>query len=269
MSAPKSHPLILHPPYPGMHKNTDDMYTFLDALFQRTGGSVSATVNLKGLEASVPELNTLVGIDTRNTVQKQLDLKAQKSELGTIATQNKDAVDITGGTIAGTSISGSDIKVQAGTASNFLNIGGILQSDNSTVGNGAGVETTLISYSMLANTLAAAKSFIEIEAFGTFAANANNKELKLKLGTTTLYASGSIAANSGSWSIKAKIIRNSASSQKSIVSIISDNSLVLDDAKYIAVTEDLTTDLAIFCTGNGVGANDVVQEGLIIKWFKL
>lgn len=271
MAAPTRHEEIIQPPYPGMHTNASDIYKYNYAMWQRSGGLTSGTPNLQGLKASVSELNTLIGIDTRgsNTVQKQLDLKANTADLGTIASQDADSVAITGGSIQGVTITDSSITIEAGTSLNFINLGGTLESNVTAVGNSAGVETTLISYTMTANTLAANYSYLEVIAFGDIAANANNKEIKLKIGTTTLLATGSIAANSGSWEITAKIIRENATSEQCIAKIISSNTLVLDDATYTNATEDLTTDLDIFCTGNGVAANDIVQRGLIVKWFKL
>lgn len=271
MTAPEHHNELIQPPYPGMHTDEKDMYKYNYGMWQRSGGFTSATPNLKGLEASVAELNTLVGINTRSdsTVQKQLNQKANIADLGTMSSQDADNVGITGGSIEGVNITDSDITIRAGSTTNFINLGGTLQSDVVAVGNNAGVETTLISYTVLSNTLSAANMYLEITAFGDIAANANNKEIKLKLGSTTLLATGSIAANSGSWEITARIIRENATSEQCSSKMISSNALVIDSATYTNATEDLTTDLAIFCTGNGVGANDIVQRGLIVKWYKL
>lgn len=268
MSAPDRHQVILHPPHPNMTSEERDF--FLKTIYERSGGLTANTVDLKGLEASVAELNTLVGIDTRNnnTVQKQLNLKANAVDLGTIASQDANNVAITGGSITDTSILSSDIKVEAGNTSNYINIGGSLDVNITTAGNSAGVETTLISYTMPVETLSQNKMYLEVTAFGTIAANANNKEIKLKIGSTTLLTTGSIAANSGSWEIKSRIIRENQNGQKCTTSIISSNALIIDSSAYINASEDLSTQLDIFCTGNGVAANDVVQEGLIIKWYK-
>lgn len=269
MAAPARHEEIIQPPYPGMHINASDMYKYNYAMWSRSGGLTSGTPNLQGLEASVAELNTLIGIDTRGSVQKQLDLKANKVDLGTIASQDADSVAITGGSITGVTISDSDITIEAGTTSNFINLGGTLESNVTAVGNSAGAETTLISYTLGANTLAENLSYLEVTAFGDIAANANNKEIKLKIGTTTLLATGSVAANAGSWEITARIIRENSASEQCTAKIVSSNALITNSATYTNAVEDLTTDLDIFCTGNGIAANDIVQRGLIIKWFKL
>lgn len=268
MSAPERHPLIIAPPHPNMDK--EDLHEHRYLMWERSGGLESNSPDLKGLTASVAELNTLVGIDTRNnnTVQKQLNLKANAADLGTMSVQNADNVNITGGSITGTSIQSSSIQIQAGLTVNYLNMGGTLDTDMVAVGNTAGVETDLITYTILLNTLSQSNMYIEITAFGTIAANANLKEIKLVLGSTTLLATGSIAANSGSWRIMSKIVRVSQTSEKCISSIVSDNALVINGSNYVAASEDLGTNLIIKCTGNGVGASDIVQEGLIIEWHK-
>ena len=241
---------------------------FDKTIYERTGGLESAIVDLKGLQASVSELNTLLGVDTRTTVQKQLNLKANKADLGTISSQDADSVAITGGNISNTGMQSSDITIRAGETTAFLEMGGSLDVNNNAVGNSAGAETDLLLFSIPAKTMTIVGSYLEITAFGTVAANANNKEIKLVLGTTTLLTTGSVAANSGSWQISAKIIYVTATSEKTSASIISDNSLIVNKAIYTASAENWETNLIIKCTGNGAGANDVVQEGLIIKWNK-
>jgi len=269
MSAPEQHPVVLHPPHPNMTPEERDFFD--KTIYDRTGGAVSSNPDMKGLKASVAELNTLVGIITSSgsTVQKQLNDKANTADLGTISVQDADDVEITGGSIEDTTIKSSTIQIKAGTTSNFLNIGGTLQVDTTTAGNAAGVETDLITYMIAANTLSQTGNYLEVTAFGTIAANANLKEIKLILGSTTLLATGSIGANSGSWQIKAKIIRASAVSEKCITNVLSDNVLVVDEAKYVLAAENLTANLVIKCTGNGVAINDIVQEGLTIEWHKL
>jgi hypothetical protein len=249
---------------------SQDFYTFVDGIYNRTGGYTPAVVDLRGLNASVKELNTLVGINTtgKSTVQKQLNAKANSADLGTMSAQNSNNVSITGGSLNGVSITDSNITTKVGTSSDNVTAGGTLKVDLTDSPNSAGVETNLTSYTILANSLSADLMYLEAEAFGIFAANANNKRVKLKFGTTTLLDTGSIAANAGSWSIKARIIRSGASAQKCIATIVSDNALAIDSATYTLGAEDLTTNLALFCTGEGVAGSDVIQRGLIIKWYK-
>lgn len=267
MSAPFRHPIVLAPPHPKMTREEKDFHT--KTIWERTGGKESAIYNLRGLQASVTELNTLVGIATTETVQQQLNRKANSADLGTIASQDANNVLITGGNISDTDVQSSNIKIEAGLTASYLNVGGTLQVDTTSVGNTAGVETNLITYNIPAKTLSQNKTYLEVTAFGTIAANANLKEIKLILGTTTLLTTGSLGTNGGSWQITAKIIRIGASAEKCISAMLSSSTLIVNETSYVAAAEDLETALTVKCTGNGVAASDVVQEGLIIKWNKL
>lgn len=271
MTAPDNSQNLLQPPQPGMHTDVTQMYKFSYELWVRSGGLTSGTPNLSEMKTSVTELNSLVGINHENSVQEHLDLKANSEDLGTIVTQDADNVTITGGSITDVSItdgsiSGADILIPV--SSQTIPIGGKLVFDTTSVGNVGAGEDTLITYAMAADTLDQDGSFLDISTWGTFAANANNKRIKLKLGTTTLLDTTAVAANSGSWSLSAKIIRTGSATQKVIASIISDNALVLDSATFTSGTEDLTTDLNLFCTGEATSNDDIIQEGLIINWYK-
>lgn len=262
---------ILEPPRFEHYANQDGgeiLYKFSYELWKRSGGYKPAITNLRGLTASVAELNTLDGIHTDDTVQQQIDLKANSADLGTMADQDKDSVDISGGIITGTTLSGNDITILAGGSSVDIELGGTLVSDIVAAQNIGAGEDTLMTYTVAGNSLNATGDYLEIEAWGTVAANANNKTIKLKFGTTTLLTTGAVAANSGSWWISARIARRTDSLQTIITKIISDNTLIIDSATYTAGAEDTTGDLAVFCTGEGTADGDIIQNGLIVKWFK-
>ena len=255
--------VLLQPPTPEMFNDAKDFYKFLYELWQRSGGYNSNALGISGLKVSVNELNTLIGIDTHDTVQEQLNEKLEADDIGSMALQDSNNVAITGG-----SISNTDITVSVGDSATDIYLGGTLNVNNTIVGNIGAGEDTLISYSMDANSLAANGDHIEISAWGVVAANANNKTIKLKLGTTTVLTTGAVAANAGSWSIEAKVIRTGASTQQVIAKIISDNALIVDSATYTAATESMIATLVISCTGEGTSDDDIVQRGLLIKWFK-
>jgi hypothetical protein len=266
MSAPTQQQTILQPPHPGMHQDIDVAFKFNYELWERSGGYTPAITNLKGLQASVAELNTLVGINTEDTVQDQLNLKANTVDLGSIASQDADSVAITGGTLETTFISKSNITIEAGGID--LPIGATLHSDTTPVGNIGIGEDTLITYSMNANTLVFNGNYLEILAWGITAPNANNKRIKLKIGSTILLDTGLIAANAASWFINTRLIRTAASVEQSIASILSNSSLIIDSATYTEVTENTAAILDIFCTGEAINDDDIVQKGLLIKWYK-
>lgn len=259
-----------------------DFYKHAYIMWTRTGAYDSTTFNLFELKVTAQELNTLIGIITTKTVQAQLNEKANISSLGTMAYQNSNNVSITGGAIdttilnivtinnsnyVGGSISSADIYPKQGSSLQLMEIGGVATTDMVAIGNVGAVETDLITYTFLANSLDSGNAFIEIEAFGTFASNANNKQVKLYFGSSVLIDTGSVAANAGSWIIHARVIRINSNAQKSITTIISDNSLIINKSSYVTPAEDLTTNIIIKCTGQGTANDDIIQEGLIVKMF--
>lgn len=149
----------------------------------------------------------------------------------------------------------------------LFSLGGNLSINTTEVGNvGTGIDN-LITYNLSANTLNKTGDCLEIKASGTFAANANNKRVRLLLGSTLLFDTGVIAANNSHWSINAQIIRKGATSQDIIACFNGNNSLVTNTATYTSGTEDLTTLLTIKCTGEATNNNDVLQKNLIIRFF--
>jgi hypothetical protein len=249
-----------------------DFYKHSYFIWDRTGGYNSSTIDAADISVSAAEINTLSGITTAVTVQVQLDSKASVSSLGTMAYQDSNSVGITGGSIENVFITQSDIQqsdifIKQGDSSQQMSAGGVADVDTTAVGNVGAGEDDLISYTMPSDSLNTNGSFIEIESFGTFAGNANNKRVRLYFGSTVIYDTTSVAANSGSWTIKSRVIRTGSSSQKAISTIISDNALIVNGSSYTTPAESLTGNVIIRCTGEAVANDDVVQEGLVIKLF--
>jgi hypothetical protein len=272
MSAPNRHPELIQPPYPGMHMNHDDSYKYNYGIWKRTGGYKSSVYNLTGLEASVPELNTLVGINQGDGVQDQLNGKVSSADLGTIAIQDADDVAITGGSISNVGLSGSSIDtslitIEAGEHNSSLPIGGTLDSQVVSVSSSIGT-APLMSFTLFESTLVSTKDYIEISGFGTLAANGNNKQIKLILGLTTIFDTGLVAANTGDWWIEAKIIRLTATSQHCITKIVTGNAAIQNKTTYVLSTENIDANQTLFFEATSVAAADIVQDGFIIKWFK-
>jgi hypothetical protein len=151
----------------------------------------------------------------------------------------------------------------------LYSLGGQLYSNMTAVGNVAGGEDDLITYTLPKNTLHNKADVLEITAFGITAANGNNKTIKLILGTTTLFSTGVLAFNNKPWCIRAEITRTDAATQVSIATFNGDFALLTNTATYIAGTEDFTTNLIIKCTGTSGSSttDDVIQKGLTVKLF--
>jgi hypothetical protein len=143
-----------------------------------------------------------------------------------------------------------------------LMLGGNIFVSGTPVSNVNGGATDLISYNFPANKFININDFIEIKAWGTFANNANNKEVKLYFGTQVIADTGSIAANNTSWSFNAKIIRTGDTSQVIMTDGFFNGSSF--STKTVG-TQNSNSQITIKCTGTGVATNDVTQNALVVK----
>lgn len=262
--------LITPAPQPGMWLNPllqQDTYKFLYELWQRSGGLTASTSNLTGLTASVDELNTLDGVNTNETVQQQLNARELTANLKSMAFEDSSNVSITGGNISSVTASGIKASVVVGTSVANAIVGGTIHIDTAPISNSGGTPTQLMHYLLLANSLSAINSFIEINAFGSFAANVNNKQLQLLFDSTILIDSGNVPINGTSWQIQSTVIGINLSSQIAITNIIADGTLILTASTLVNMSKDLTANLLIECVATGVSSGDIVQNGMIIKYY--
>lgn len=143
-------------------------------------------------------------------------------------------------------------------------IGGIISINTDPTFNVSSGETILMNYIVAANMLINNKDTIDIKAWGVFAANANNKTVKLVFGSQTILTTGAVAANDGSWQIEATIVRKLIASQEIISSVISSNTSIIQSTTRTAGTQNLNTNNTIKITGQGSATNDITQYGLKI-----
>ncbi len=150
-----------------------------------------------------------------------------------------------------------------------LKLSGVLNVNTTPASNTGSAETDLITYSLAADTMINDQDIVEIEAWGKFAANANNKTVTLKFGGQTIYTTAANAANDGTWNVSARIIRTAAATQEIVANMLSNNTDLQNDAQYPAFrtagTQDLSTNLTIKCTGTGSLTSDITQYALIVR----
>lgn len=151
-----------------------------------------------------------------------------------------------------------------GYTQNFVDTVPYIQSLYTPVGNVGITETTLFSGTISTFYMPSDGGQILMQAFGTFASNANTKELKVYINNTVIYDSGAIAANGGSWNIQATIIRSGDAAQQNMVVIISSNALLGSSAVYSATTVDFTQNATFSVTYIGQANNDILGQGMIL-----
>lgn len=260
---------VIEPPQAEM--TIDQMQRWLFDIWNRTGGFESVVIDLTGLQATVAELNTLVGINTSTTVQDQLNLKLNIADVGTMAYQQANNVSITGGSLSDVGITNSevfgDIRRTIGISDEVKIPGASLYTNSSEAENVGSGETDLMEYELFANALGVNGDYLDVEIWGIFAANANNKRIRLYFGSTVIFDTMAIALNDGSWYIKAKVIREELADQNAIASVISSNALLTPTTNFTIPSEDAAIPILIKTTGEGIANADIVQRGMTIKWF--
>lgn len=100
-------------------------------------------------------------------------------------------------------------------AGTFSPMGALSKQFSATgIGNAADLtDDTLFTYSLPANSLDVTGREIVVEAFGKFAANGNNKTVKLFFGTTMVFSSGVVTTNNLGWIARMTLTKTGASTQ--------------------------------------------------------
>lgn len=197
-----------------------------------------------------------IGIGIRNNVSTfQDDAMALKNNgfvgIGTTSPLSKLQVE-------------GDIALQPGAASDTAKVGGVLYVDSTQRANGTTVETDLSSYTVPADTLAVNNQYLELHAWGTFVNNANTKTLRLYFGadTWTLLSTGGAGAI---WSVKVKIVRTGATTQKVVIEVL--NNIGNVGVQVSTAGRTLSSSNILKLTGqSNVASNDVLQQGMVVNW---
>lgn len=155
----------------------------------------------------------------------------------------------------------------AGTGAQLVQAGGSLETNVTAVGNVGTGEDDLMTFSVPAATLGTNGDHLEVEAFGTFAANANNKRVRAKFGATTLIDTGALAINDDAFHLRVRITRIGATSQIAIATISTGDALLVSQTAYTTPAETLANAVTFKLTGEATSDNDISQKALLVKWY--
>jgi hypothetical protein len=169
-------------------------------------------------------------------------------------------------TVSSLAVTGT-LAIRAGLSSGTIaKVGGVIYNSVTQAGNVGTGEDDLFLYEIPANTLAADKATIVAFAAGTFAANANNKRIKVKFGGTNIYDTTALALNAGDWYIECQIMRTAGSTQKCITTFRSSNATLTTAVDYATGALDLSTPLELKITAEATSNNDVVGEMFRVRF---
>lgn len=216
------------------------------------GGGVSKI----GIGSNGTGVNTLIS-DNRiknNTAGYTLDVGISLAGVGSITNL------IDGNNIQGESVAKYSYSSPSRVIRNILPL-----VDRSSVGNVSAGEDDLIQETILANTLEHDGQFVKVTAWGTVAANANNKRVKLYVGSAVVADTGAIAANDKDWRVSAYFYRNSATVAMS-TSEGQFNGAILQTETTTFGGRDFTVNNIVKCTGEATSDDDILQQGLMVEF---
>lgn len=176
---------------------------------------------------------------------------------GTLANSGTNSIQWTNGRMIG------------GPALGTLNVrfAGVLDTNITAVGNvGSGVDD-LMSYTVPAAQLPTNKDALNFEMVFKTAANANNKQIKVFYGATTLYDSGVVAANDDQLVVRGRIIRTGAATQIAHITAIGNAGGAFTDTVTLTTpAETLSGTVVLKATGEATSDNDIQQIYQTIIW---
>ena len=150
----------------------------------------------------------------------------------------------------------------AGASTNLFSVAyGCLDHSEATSANSGATPTTVATTNLPASTLTNNGDAIEFMAAGTFAASANNKQLQVLLGGTTIFDSTSLAITSAaSWALTGLVVRSGSNAQRCTVSLTTSSSVAAATSTYTATTLTDTGSLTLALQATGGATNDLVCD---------
>jgi hypothetical protein len=130
--------------------------------------------------------------------------------------------------------------------------------------NSGSGEDQLRSYTLPGNTVSTAHRGLRYSAFGTTAANANNKRLRLYFDGQTLYDSTDIAANDKAWALDALILRFDDNEIRYKVTGVFNATAFCVTGSATLVTA-WTADIIVLLTAEATNNDDLVCNGHTIE----
>lgn len=153
--------------------------------------------------------------------------------------------------------------VKAGTSSSAAKVGGTLVANVTAVGNVGSGEDDLISYTVPASTLDTNGHSVRFTTPVAFAANGNNKTVKVYWNGSSVYSTTAVAANATAIEVVTIITRTGAATQNVTVRIVSGDSLIADHTVFTTGAGTLSGGVIFKLTGEATSNDDIIQKQLI------
>ena len=147
-----------------------------------------------------------------------------------------------------------------------ITLSGVLEiySDYDGVGNVGTGEDTLGTITINANTLGSTSLHsLRIRAYGYTAANANNKTIKFKVGSSTVLNTGAVAFNNKNWYLEVDIFRVTNAHWLVCGKLVCDTTIITCNVNVGSM--DATVDNTLTLTGTATSDDDIVLNAYVVE----
>ncbi len=127
-------------------------------------------------------------------------------------------------------------------------------------------ETAFVDDTIPRNFLRLDGESVEIQAFGTTAANNNNKRIRFKWAGSTLFDFGQIPMNNESWSLRIYVQRGPGTDGAANMRILGELKYGTNTVVRVAEGSGDSDAISVAITGEGVTANDIVCLATKATW---
>lgn len=130
-------------------------------------------------------------------------------------------------------------------------------------------EDTLYTNTIPANILSNGISGhqVRLKIFGTFAANANAKTIKVYF-NTLIFTTGAVAFNGGAWEINVEILAVTALVQRVSITFITGAAAMPTLVTVLDTAVDTTAVSTITVTGTATATDDILGYGFVADWYR-
>jgi hypothetical protein len=153
--------------------------------------------------------------------------------------------------------------------STYVKAGGGIYSTVTSVGNVTTGEDDLHSYTLPTNAVdnADGRGSFHLVTYGTFAATANNKRVRVRFGGTLLFDTGALATSTAAeWSITCEVLHVGSNAQRGGCTWTSDDATLREDVDYAEPAEAVSGTIVFKVTGDATATDDIIAKFSRIDW---
>lgn len=140
---------------------------------------------------------------------------------------------------------------------------GQLGTTVSDTANSGTTPTTIASYTVPASSFSAVGDCLRASITGTFAGNANNKNVEVLFGGSLIFDTTALPFAGGAWNVEVEIYYTASSAQRCVVKWMSGNSTLSIDVTYNALALSWASNQTLSVRATGGATNDIIARTAI------